>query len=495
MTPEHLTISGPEDILGYIPHSLGYWPSQSLVAMTMQGKRLGATLRVDLPERGGRRSREAFARTVAEYLLADKEADGSLLVFFTDGGNNDGGREGAAALSFRPLLADLECALGLAGMPVRDAWRVGDEYWRNLYCTDSSCCPMPGRSVAEIRDSRLNAEMVYLGSSVGAPPGAPSPGNASTTAADDAAVMAAEREWSLALAGKGTQRAQFDAVLDAWAAALGAASPEAVSAGAILPEAAPPEAAPGKGLEPQLAGFLRASLHVPAWRDAVLVMAAAGRATAASGAEAFGIFSAATGLPVSCPPLPESRLSLSGLPSPAADGGVASSASGTDSVPGAEQAPGKGQAPGTDSVPGAEQAPGTGLSGDRPDQGMATGRPDQVPASSCGPDALPGYGEVLLGLSPAVPDWDTLRRLEGLMAGLSSCGGGEAQAAALTATGWIEWCRGRGSFAHASLTRALDASPGYRLAELLSEVVRRGTICGWAGRREAAWQKFGSDAA
>jgi hypothetical protein len=33
------------------------------------------------------------------------------------------------------------------------------------------------------------------------------------------------------------------------------------------------------------------------------------------------------------------------------------------------------------------------------------------------------------------------------------------------------------------------------LAELLSEVVRRGTICGWAARREAAWQKFGTDAA
>jgi hypothetical protein len=48
--PEHLIISGPEDILGYVPHTLGYWPTSSLVAMTMQGKRLGATLRVDLPE-------------------------------------------------------------------------------------------------------------------------------------------------------------------------------------------------------------------------------------------------------------------------------------------------------------------------------------------------------------------------------------------------------------------------------------------------------------
>ena len=451
--PEHLTISGPEDILGYIPHSLGYWPSQSLVAMTMQGKRLGATLRVDLPEDCGRRGREGFARTVAEYLLADKEADGTLLVFFDDGGYSDSlydghyddGREGAAPPSFRPLLADLECALGLAGMPVRDAWRVGDEYWRNVYCTDSSCCPPPGRPIAEIRDSRLNAEMVYLGSSVGAPPGTPSPGAADAPAADDAVVMAAEREWTLALAGKGTLRAQFDAVLDAWAAALEAVSPEAVPGGGFpggsaLLAARSLSGIPG-GLEPELAGFLRASLRVPAWRDAVLVMAAAGRAAAAAGAEAFGMFSAGEGLPVSCPPLPEPQVSPSCT-----------------------------------------------------EQGRAPNNPNRPPDSGGGPDALPGYGEVLLGLRPTVPDWDTLNRLEGLMVELS-CGGGEAQASALTAAGWIEWCRGRGSFAHASLTRALEASPGYRLAELLSEVVRRGTICGWAGRREAAWQKFGSDAA
>lgn len=456
--PEHLTICGPEDILGYIPHSLGYWPSQSLVAMTMQGKRLGATLRVDLPEGGGRRGREAFARTVAEYLLADREADGTLLAFFADGGFDAAGRE-AAPPSSRLLLADLECALGLAGMPVRDAWLVGEEYWRNLYCTDSSCCPPPGRPVAEIRDSRLNAEMVYLGSSVGAPPGAAVSGSTEPLPAGNAAVMAAERSWQRALVGKRALRAQFDAVLDAWAAALQAASPQAVPPDAGQCEHGPLAAGPlvpaRGGLEPELAGFLRASLRVPAWRDAVLVMAAAGRAAAAAGAEAFGIFSAGTGLPVSCPQLPAPLLNTA--------------------------------APNT-------APPETERRGSHGEQSPAAGAEDPA-ASGSGADGLPGYGEVLLGLSPPVPDWGALKRLEGLMRELSSCGGGEAQAAALTANGWIEWCRGRGSFAHASLSRALDASPGYRLAELLSEVVRRGTICGWAGRREAAWQKFGSDAA
>jgi hypothetical protein len=499
--PEHLIISGPEDILGYIPHSLGYWPSQSLVAMTTQGKRLGATLRVDLPEGGGRRGRETFARAVAEYLLADKEADGTLLAFFADGGFGAGGM--VAAPSYRPLLADLECALGLAGMPVRDAWHVGADYWRNVYCIDTSCCPLPGRPVAEIRNSRLNAEMVYLGSSVGAPPGAEAPASMAGAAADAAAVMAAEHRWTLSLAGLRTQRAQFEAVLDAWSAVLQAATPATVppesgsldagpqnggpvgaapdnagplwggpfsasplNAGSV--SADPDVAAPG-GLEPDFAGFLRASLLVPAWRDAVLVMAAAGRAAAAAGAEAFGIFSAETELPASRPPLP--------VPQP------------SEPQPSGTQLAGPVLAEPLLDVNQQSERPFSKGASPAPDS------PEHPAVPACALDALPGYGEVLLGLSPPVPDWDAMKRLEGLMRDLSACGGGEAQAAALTANGWIEWCRGRGSFAHASLTRALEASPGYRLAELLSEVVRRGTICGWAGRREAAWQRFGPDAA
>jgi hypothetical protein len=437
--PQHLTITGPDDILGYVPHSLGYWPSRSLVAMTTQGKRLGATLRVDLPATGSRREREHFARTVAGYLLADDHADGSLLMFFTNAGWTDGSGPGESGqVAGRLLLADLESALGLAGMPVRDAWYVGEEYWRNAYCTDAGCCALPGRPVAEIRDSRLNAEMVFLGSSVGAPPGTSPAGDHIPQATQDQAVEAAEQRWAGELDSRRASWPQFERVLDVWQRVLAAAP------------AAP--GGPGAGLPPEMAGFLRACLCVPAWRDAVLVMAAAGRAAAEAGAEEFGIFSARASLPISGPAVSDPAVS-----DPATSG---------HSVPAGR----------------AEPDPERG----RSDQGIPAGRE---------PAPVPGYGEVLLGLSPALPDWDTMKRLEDLMLQLSSRGPGEARAAALTAKGWIEWCRGRGSFAHASLSRALEASPGYRLAELLSEVVRRGTICGWASRREAAWQKFGTDAA
>jgi hypothetical protein len=99
-----------------------------------------------------------------------------------------------------------------------------------------------------------------------------------------------------------------------------------------------------------------------------------------------------------------------------------------------------------------------------------------------------------MGVAPAVPDWERLNALDLVLDQLAAAGG-RAAAASFTGRGWIAWCRGRGSYAAANLRQALDAEPGYRLAELLLELVRRGTLCGWAARREAAWQKFGPDAA
>jgi hypothetical protein len=193
---------------------------------------------------------------------------------------------------------------------------------------------------------------------------------------------------------------------------------------------------------PELAGYLRASLCIPSWRDAVLVMAAAGRSAAEHGAEDFGMFDTEAGS--AAPPGTMSHARLGPTPSP---------------------------------LP----------------EASTLGRPaaGAVPVT----DAVPGYGEVLLGLAPSVPDWTLLVRLERVLERLGGLGDGEPTAAAVTARGWIEWCRGRGSYADALYRQALQEHPGYRLAELLAELGRRGTLCGWAARREAAWQKFAPDAA
>ncbi|NUS37076.1 MAG: DUF4192 domain-containing protein [Pseudarthrobacter sp.] len=431
--PERLTIHGPEDILGFIPHSLGYWPESSLVAMTLHGTTLGATLRLDLPGPQAGADPCAYARAVRRYLESDGEADGSLLAIF-------GGDSGTAVPpAYRPLLAQVRSVLDQAGMPVREAWYVGDQYWRDAFCTEPSCCPFPGRPVQQIRDSRLNTEMVYRGSSVG-----PAPRNSSVPAPAVsslhlAAVRGEEAAWAEKLGSRTADRVQFHAVLDCWEALL------------RMPETQPwlPEV--------ERDAFLRATLLYTGWRDAVLIMAAAGRRAAEAGAEDFGTVTESSGAP--------------GLRPRTTQGGTLGEA-----VAG----------PPVLRLPGPAADP---PSGGRIRTG-ASGRAMRLhKEGSPGGEAVPGWGEILMGVAPQLPDWSCLDKLDRVFEQLAALGGQPA-AAALTGRGWISWCRGRGSYAAAYLEQALELDPQYRLAELLLELVARGGICGWAKRKEAAWQSI-----
>ena len=429
--PERLTVRGPEDILGFIPHSLGYWPASSLVAMTLRGTTLGATLRLDLPGVETQVDLPAFAHAVRGYLESDVEADGSLLAIFT----TDAGA--APPATYDPLVRAVQAVLDQAGMPVRDAWFVGDEYWRDALCRDASCCPLPGRPVQQIRDSMLNAEMVYRGSSVGEAPSTRTAPGPPLPAPYVASVLAGEDRWLAELAGRSRSRAQFSTVLDVWEMLLGRAD-----GAAWLPDA-------------ERDAFLRATLTVPTWRDAVLVMAAADRKAAEAGAEQFGV------------------LDDPHDPDTAGDSAVPTPLVRLDTWRGTSPRLRK----------SGLQAATVATRQDR------QSRPRRLyPAGS--PAA--GYGEILMGAAPEVPDWAALDMLDFILEQLAGPGG-RAAAAALTGRGWVAWCRGRGSYAAAYLGEALQLEPGYRLAELLLDIVARGTLCGWASRKEAAWQKFGPD--
>lgn len=447
--PERLTVRGPEDILGFIPHSLGYWPASSLVAMTLHGTTLGATLRLDLPAAAGQADPFGFADAVRRYLESDQDADGALLAVFT----TDAGMVPPSAYDL--LVSTVQCSLEEAGMPVRAAWFVGDVYWRDALCGDGSCCPLPGRPVQEIRDSMLNTEMVYRGSSVGPAPRSGSVPDVPVPAMHLAAVLEAQAGWEAELGGQVRNRAQFDAVLGFWQMLLDRASPVA-----WLPDI-------------ERDAFLRATLLVPTWRDAVMVMAAAGRYAAETGAQQFNVFAegngagGADGSVVSLPLLPP------------------------DEFPHRTSAAGKAG----DLTAGAAggRAPALGPMRRRSDGPHLRSVPagGGTPASPCPVPA--GYGEVLMGVAPDVPDWAGLDALDRILGHLAVLGG-QAAAAALTIRGWVAWCRGRGSYAAAHLGQALELEPDYRLAELLLDLVGRGTLCGWAARKEAAWQKFGEDA-
>ncbi|WP_457949561.1 DUF4192 domain-containing protein [Pseudarthrobacter sp. alpha12b] len=425
---ERLTVRGPEDILGFIPHSLGYWPASSLVAMTLHGTRLGATLRLDLPGPETQADPAGFARAVRRYLEADQEADGALLAVFT----SDAGMVPPSAYDL--LVSVVQSALAQAGMPVRDAWFVGEEYWRDALCVDTSCCPLPGRPVQQIRDSTLNTEMVYRGSSVGPAPETGSRPASTVPAMHLAAVLEAQAGWEEELGGRSGSRAQFNAVLDFWEMLL-----DRSQAGPWMPDV-------------DRDAFLRATLLCPTWRDAVLVMAAAGRGIAEAGAEQFGVLQDGDDdgdAPVVALPL---------LP-PA-------------EFPGRQP---RREGPAADAA------------------GMAARRTRKLRrargAGGASGSVPAGYGEVLMGVAPDVPDWEGLDALDRILGQLAAMGG-RAAAAALTLQGWVSWCRGRGSYSAVYLSQALKLEPGYRLAELLLDLVGMGTLCGWAARKDAAWHKF-----
>ncbi|AOY74357.1 DUF4192 domain-containing protein [Paenarthrobacter sp. YJN-5] len=159
MTNE-LRITSPADILSFIPHTLGFAPRESFVFITMRGNALGATLRVDAPRDT---NTVGFARAMADYLALDTVANGAVLAVYTDQP-----AEGTARPFHQHLEAIIE-TLDAAGVPLKDAWLVTSEYWKNLLCDDPQCCPV--ESLQSIKDGQLNAELIFRGSSYKNAPG------------------------------------------------------------------------------------------------------------------------------------------------------------------------------------------------------------------------------------------------------------------------------------------------------------------------------------
>nr|WP_015061950.1 DUF4192 domain-containing protein [Arthrobacter sp. J3.40]AFK89327.1 hypothetical protein [Arthrobacter sp. J3.40] len=156
-----IRISRPSDILGFVPHALGFVPQESFVFLTLRNKTLGATLRVDAPAGG---DPTVFARAMVSYLAADNLATSVLLAVYTDS------PAGGAPRPFHPYVEAVIQEFEAAGTPLQDAWLVTAEHWRNLLCdSEAGCCsPEP---LDSITDGHLNAELVFRGSSYQKAPG------------------------------------------------------------------------------------------------------------------------------------------------------------------------------------------------------------------------------------------------------------------------------------------------------------------------------------
>ena len=405
---DKIRVSAGEDLLAFIPHTMGYWPEASVVCIGMAGKMLRATMRLDLPEDGGDAAR--LAEVASSQLASDTGSDGCLVAIF---GREDWTDPGA--LPHAGLFRELGEALALHGLPVRDAWYVGTGHWRSIQCTAAECCPWPGKDIASIRESFVNAEFIYRGSMVREPPRQQI--RELTTPVDlefAGAVRAAGDGLRDELAAFGSGLHQMSATLSAWEHSL--------SGWPTTPDKS-------------MAAYLLASLGDVNVRDAVMVALATSPRHALMGAAGLGLL----------------------LPDP------------PDVL-----------------------VPANWYGGNQ---------------AACCPVTLEGAGEkgvlaavhdftnILVGdlsgrkrrTATAGPDWGRLDRAEPLLQFLARSTEGRDRAPVLCILGWIQWCKGRGTWAGHYFQACQASQPGYKLAGLLDQLLAVGYIAECAKDPRTAW--------
>lgn len=146
---DKIKVSTRAGLLAAMAHNLGMNPVESFVLVSMQGNRLGATLRVDVPF--GHPVGE-FASMIVGYMLSDKEADGAIFALYTDA-------EGEQP--HRAYVEAIELELMAAGMPLRDILLVTGAGWRSYSDTTDAVTPLDS-----ITDSAANAAMIFAGSNL-----------------------------------------------------------------------------------------------------------------------------------------------------------------------------------------------------------------------------------------------------------------------------------------------------------------------------------------
>ncbi|WP_051388807.1 DUF4192 domain-containing protein [Arthrobacter sp. 35W] len=152
---ERLSIRTPDDFISLMGHSLGYWPTESLVCVTLDGRRIGSTLRVDLPN--ATTDTTAFVDVVATYITNDREATGVVFGIFSAIPWPPGQDR-----PFEPVIQQLTEVLSGHNIPVRDGWYIGPSSFTSYLAKDFRTV----HPITQLQGSQLNAELVFRGSSI-----------------------------------------------------------------------------------------------------------------------------------------------------------------------------------------------------------------------------------------------------------------------------------------------------------------------------------------
>ncbi|HEX6920184.1 MAG TPA: DUF4192 domain-containing protein [Actinomycetes bacterium] len=162
-------VSTPADILGVLPHRLGFHPTESIVVVFLHGprRRDGLVMRLDLepPEHDERVAEDiadrlvhagAGAAVIACYTDTDTDTDGD--------GDGDGDTDGdRLRLARAPLVDALRRRLSRHGIEIVEALLVRRGRWWSYQCHDPDCCPDSG---TEIVGALTPAAQIYAAETV-----------------------------------------------------------------------------------------------------------------------------------------------------------------------------------------------------------------------------------------------------------------------------------------------------------------------------------------
>lgn len=144
-----ITLRGPGDVVTLLPYQLGYHPRDSVVVVSLRGKRVGLVARCDLPP-------EQHVGQVVTHLIDPLLRDEPTSVILV-------GYEGEVDAS-RTVLWALADAIAGTGIPVADVVVVRGGRWFSRTCAEP-CCPPGGVPLPDPADVPGVAEYVAMGRS------------------------------------------------------------------------------------------------------------------------------------------------------------------------------------------------------------------------------------------------------------------------------------------------------------------------------------------
>jgi hypothetical protein len=135
-----LRLTSPEQILTAVPYLLGFSPTQSVVVMSLRGKQIGLTMRLDIdtPPR-------EMHQTVVKRLRADGASKAVIVLFDPDDTDDPDDPDDPGIRPGQRIARPLIRAVRRGGLTLVDAIVVQRGRFWSYLCDESLCCPPDGR--------------------------------------------------------------------------------------------------------------------------------------------------------------------------------------------------------------------------------------------------------------------------------------------------------------------------------------------------------------